>query len=108
MNKNSNLESLLRLVRSDVCLYLSTLVLFFAAAISLRAESPSYAGVYIAHQAISKAPSPDDHKAIRDALVQIKGMNTVLGTFSFTAGRDADYVPVVQVVKVGKFAVYGE
>jgi branched-chain amino acid transport system substrate-binding protein len=68
----------------------------------------AYAGVYIAHQAISKAASPNDHKAIRDALVQIKGMNTVLGTFSFTAGRDADYIPVVQVVKDGKFAVYGE
>jgi branched-chain amino acid transport system substrate-binding protein len=68
----------------------------------------AYAGVYIVHQAISKAASPDDHKAIRDALVQIKGMNTVLGTFSFTAGRDADYIPVVQVVKDGKFAVYGE
>jgi branched-chain amino acid transport system substrate-binding protein len=68
----------------------------------------AYAGVYIAYQAISKAPSPDDHKAIRDALAQIKGLNTVLGTFSFTAGRDADYVPVVQVVKDGKFVVYGE
>ncbi len=68
----------------------------------------AYAGVYIAYQAISKASSPDDHKSIRDALVQIKGMNTVLGTFSFTAGRDADYVPVVQVVKDGKFAVFGE
>jgi len=68
----------------------------------------AYAGVYIAYQAISKASSPDDHKSIRDALVQIKGMNTVLGAFSFTAGRDADYVPVVQVVKDGKFAVYGE
>ena len=68
----------------------------------------AYAGVYIAYQAISKAPSPDDHKAIRDALAQIKGMNTVLGTFSFTAGRDADDVPVVQVVKDGKFVVYGE
>ncbi len=68
----------------------------------------AYAGVYIAYQAISKAPSPDDHKAIRDALAQIKGMNTVLGTFSFTDGRDADYVPVVQVVKDGKFVVFGE
>jgi branched-chain amino acid transport system substrate-binding protein len=68
----------------------------------------AYAGVFIAHQAISKAPSPDDHKAIRDALVQIKGMDTVLGPFSFTAGRDADYVPVVQIVKDGKFAVFGE
>ncbi len=68
----------------------------------------AYAGVYIVYQAISKAPSPDDHKAIRDALAQIKGMDTVLGKFSFTAGRDADYVPVVQIVKDGKFVVFGE
>ena len=29
-------------------------------------------------------------------MAEIKGINTVLGTFSFTAGRDADYTPVVQ------------
>jgi branched-chain amino acid transport system substrate-binding protein len=68
----------------------------------------AYAGVYIAYQAISKAPSPDNRKAIRDALAEIKGVNTVLGTFSFTAGRDADYTPVVQMVKGGKFVVFGE
>jgi branched-chain amino acid transport system substrate-binding protein len=68
----------------------------------------AYAGVYIAYQAISKASSPDDHKSIRDALVKTKGINTVLGTFSFTEGRDADYVPVVQIVKNGKFVVFGE
>jgi branched-chain amino acid transport system substrate-binding protein len=68
----------------------------------------AYAGVYIAYQALSKAPAPDNHKAIRDALAQIKGMDTVLGKFSFTDGRDADYIPVVQVVKDGKFAIFGE
>ena len=35
-------------------------------------------------------------------------MDTVLGTFSFTAGRDADHLPVVQEVKGGKFVVFGE
>jgi len=68
----------------------------------------AYAGVYIAYQAISKAPAPDNRKAIRDALAGIKGINTVLGTFSFTEGRDADYTPVVQMVKGGKFTVFGE
>lgn len=68
----------------------------------------AYAGVYIAYQAISKAPAPDNYKAIRDALAATKGVNTVLGTFSFTEGRDADYIPVVQIVKGGKFTVFGE
>jgi branched-chain amino acid transport system substrate-binding protein len=68
----------------------------------------AYAGVYIAYEAIRKASSPDDRKAIRDALLGIKGVNTVLGTFSFTAGRDADYIPIVQMVTGGKFVVFGE
>ncbi len=68
----------------------------------------AYAGVYIAYQAIGKAPSPDNHMAIRDALAHIKDMDTVLGKFSFTNGRDADYIPVVQIVKDGKFTIFGE
>ncbi|MFH0730212.1 MAG: ABC transporter substrate-binding protein [Pseudomonadota bacterium] len=68
----------------------------------------AYAGIYIAHEAIKKAPAPDNRKAIRDALAGIKGLDTVIGTFSFTAGRDADCIPVVQIVKGGKFMVFGE
>lgn len=66
----------------------------------------AYAGVYIAHAAIKNAGSTTDHKAIRDALLQLNGLDTVLGKFSFTAGRDADHIPVVQVVKGGKFTVF--
>ncbi len=65
----------------------------------------AYAGVGIAYEAIKKAGAPDDRKAIRDALATIKDFDTVLGKFSFTEGRDADYLPVVQVVKEGKFAI---
>ncbi len=68
----------------------------------------AYAGVYLAYKAAKDATSPDDRKAIRDALAKIKDFETVLGQFSFTEGRDADHKPVVQVVKGGKFAVYGE
>jgi branched-chain amino acid transport system substrate-binding protein len=68
----------------------------------------AYAGVYIAYQAITKTSFADDRKGIRDALAQIKDLDTVLGKFSFTSGRDADYEPVVQVVKAGKFVVFGE
>lgn len=68
----------------------------------------AYAGVYIASDAIKKAGSPDDRKAIRDGLAGIKDFDTVLGKFSFTPGRDADHTPVVQVVKGGKFVVFGQ
>lgn len=70
----------------------------------------AYAGVYLTYEAMKKAGGGEaaDRKAIRDALAQIKDFDTVLGKFSFTPGRDADHQPVVQVVKGGKFAVYGE
>jgi branched-chain amino acid transport system substrate-binding protein len=68
----------------------------------------AYAGVYIAYEAIRKAGSPDNRKAIRDAMAQIRDFDTVLGKFSFTAVRDADHLPIVQQVKGGKFVVFGE
>ena len=39
----------------------------------------AYAGVYIAYEAIKKAGSATDHKAIRNALAEIKDLDTVLG-----------------------------
>lgn len=67
----------------------------------------AYAGVYIAYEAIKQAGTPEDRKAVRDALTKIKDFDCVLGKFSFTEGRDADHTPVVQVVKGGKFMVFG-
>ncbi|MGA7876132.1 MAG: ABC transporter substrate-binding protein [Desulfoferrobacter sp.] len=68
----------------------------------------AFAGVHIVYEAITKAGSVDNRKAIRDALTQIKDFNTVLGNFSFTQNREADHPPVVQIVKDGKFVVLGE
>lgn len=68
----------------------------------------AYAGVYILHEAMKRAGTTEDRKAIRDALAKIRDLDTVLGKFSFTEARDADHAPVVQVVKGGKFVVYGE
>ena len=67
----------------------------------------AFAGVHIAYQAAKAAGTADNRKAIRDAMVKIKGLDTLLGKFSFTEGRDADHSPVVQEVKGGKFAVFG-
>jgi branched-chain amino acid transport system substrate-binding protein len=67
----------------------------------------AYAGVQIAYQAAKNGGTADNRKSIRDAMVKIKGMDTLLGKFSFTEGRDADHSPVVQEVKGGKFAVFG-
>jgi branched-chain amino acid transport system substrate-binding protein len=68
----------------------------------------AYAGVHIAYDAIKKAGSTTDHKAIRKALTKIKDLDTVLGKFSFTSERDAGCTPVVQIVKGAKFTVLGE
>lgn len=68
----------------------------------------AFTGVQIAYDAIKKAGSTTDHKAIRDALTKVKDLDTVLGKYSFTSGRDAGYTPVVQIVKGGKFTVLGE
>lgn len=68
----------------------------------------AFAGVHIAYAAIQKAGSTTNHKAIRNALAKIKNVETVLGKFGFTKGRDADYTPVVQIVKNGKFTVLSE
>jgi branched-chain amino acid transport system substrate-binding protein len=67
----------------------------------------AYAGVYIAYQAAKASGGGADRKALRDALVKTKSLDTVLGRFSFTAGRDGDHVGIVQEVKGGKFVVLG-
>jgi branched-chain amino acid transport system substrate-binding protein len=64
----------------------------------------SYAGVYILGQAIKTAGSTE-HAAIRDGLAKVQGLDTVLGSFSFTPARDAKHTAVIQVVKDGKFQV---
>ena len=73
----------------------------------------SYAGFYILADAIKRTKitdfSPKNLKQnradVRDALKSTSNLPTVLGDFSFTAGRDANHPPVVQVVKNGKFDV---
>ena len=49
----------------------------------------AFAGVHIVYEAAKAAGTSDNRKAIRDALVKVKDIDTVLGKFSFTAGRDA-------------------
>lgn len=67
----------------------------------------AYAGVYIVYQAAKASGGGQDRKALRDALVKTKNLDTVLGRFSFTAGRDADHSIIVQEIKDGKFVVLG-
>ena len=67
----------------------------------------AYAGVQIVYQAAKASGGGADRKALRDALAKIKNIDTVLGRFSFTEGRDADHTIIVQEIKGGKFVVLG-
>ena len=70
----------------------------------------SYAAVYILAEAIANAQltgsMATDSTAIRDALTNIRDFDTVLGQFSFDTNGDADYAPIVLIVKDGKLEVF--
>jgi branched-chain amino acid transport system substrate-binding protein len=63
----------------------------------------AFAGVHIIYQAAKAGGT--DRKALRDAMLKIKNVDTVLGRFSFTEGRDANHSGIVQEIKGGKFVV---
>lgn len=60
----------------------------------------SYATAHILAAAINRAQSTDS-TAIRDALANIKDLDTVLGKFSFNANGDGVYDPKALIVKDG-------
>ena len=70
-----------------------------------RRSAQSYAALYILAEAIANARSTDAG-AIRDAMADIRGLDTVLGQFSFNADGDAVYDPIVLIVRDGKFEVF--
>lgn len=67
----------------------------------------SYAGVYLLAQAIEDAGSGEP-PAIRDALAELRDVETVLGTFSFTDARDADHEGVTQIIQDGEFRILAD
>jgi branched-chain amino acid transport system substrate-binding protein len=71
----------------------------------LAAEA--YAGVYILAAALQNAHTATDARAVRDALEQLSGVSTPLGSFAFTNARDAAYPATVQVVHRGQFQAFG-
>lgn len=64
----------------------------------------AYAGMTIIDAAV-RAGCSGERDAIRDGLKGIKDLDTVLGTFSINADRDAEHEAVVQVIKDGAFTV---
>jgi branched-chain amino acid transport system substrate-binding protein len=66
----------------------------------------AYAGLYIMAEAIKRAGANPTRDGVRKALSEIRGLPTALGNFSFTANRDADHPPVVQIVRDGQFELF--
>ncbi|MDE0467216.1 MAG: ABC transporter substrate-binding protein [Candidatus Poribacteria bacterium] len=65
----------------------------------------SYATLYILANAIANAKSTDS-TAIRDALAQTMDFPTILGNFSFDAGGEGVYDPIVLMVKDGALQLF--
>jgi branched-chain amino acid transport system substrate-binding protein len=62
----------------------------------------AYTGVYILATALQNAHTSSDPHALRDALEQVKDLDTPLGPFSFNDAREATYAATVQVVRLGR------
>ncbi|GAC1336971.1 MAG: ABC transporter substrate-binding protein [Myxococcales bacterium] len=83
----------------------------FLAAMKKRGASPdqfsaqAYTGAYILAEAIRQGGGKGGREQIAAGLAKVKDLETPLGKFSFTAGRDAQHDPSVQQVKDGKFQV---
>lgn len=65
----------------------------------------AYTGVLILAEAIKQAGGKSGRDDLAAGLAKVKDLDTPLGRFSFTAGRDAQHEPTVQTVKEGKFQI---
>ena len=65
----------------------------------------AYTGVLIIAEAIKQAGGKSGRDDIEAGLAKVKDLDTPLGKFSFTEGRDAKHEPSVQQVKDGKFQI---
>ena len=65
----------------------------------------SYAALHILAEAVANAQSTDP-AAIRDALANIKNLDTIFGKFSFNADGDAVYDVKVLIVKDGELVIF--
>ncbi|MDQ3811962.1 MAG: ABC transporter substrate-binding protein [Chloroflexota bacterium] len=66
----------------------------------------AYTGVYLMATALRDSGSPTDSRGLRDALARIRRLDTPLGAFSFTHDRQADYAPMVQIVRNGRLELF--
>src|SRR2546427_1215709 len=68
-------------------------------------SAQAYTGGIILAEAIKQAEGKTGREDIVAGLAKVKDLDTPLGKFSFTPGRDAQHEPSVQQVKDGKFQI---
>jgi branched-chain amino acid transport system substrate-binding protein len=68
-------------------------------------SAQAYTGVIILAEAIKQSGGKTGREDIEAGLGKVKDLDTPLGKFSFTPGRDAQHEPSVQQVKDGKFQI---
>src|SRR6266436_9983150 len=68
-------------------------------------SAQAYTGVIILAEAIRQSGGKTSREDIEAGLGKLKDLETPLGKFSFTPGRDAQHEPSVQQVKDGKFQI---
>jgi branched-chain amino acid transport system substrate-binding protein len=68
-------------------------------------SAQAYTGVLILAEAIKLSGGKTGREDIQAGLGKVKDLDTPLGKFSFTPGRDAQHEPSVQQVKDGKFQI---
>lgn len=67
----------------------------------------TYTALYVLAEAIKNAEN-NDANSIRDALADIRDLDTVMGKFSFDENGDAVYEPKVLIVRDGKLVLFEE
>ena len=65
----------------------------------------AYGALYVLAEAIANAGSAEP-TAIRNALANIKDLDTIFGRFSFNEVGDAVYDPIVLIVENGEFKIF--
>jgi branched-chain amino acid transport system substrate-binding protein len=65
----------------------------------------AYAGAQLLSESVRQA-KPPIRRNVRDALAKLGKVETVLGSFSFSAAREPRHTPAVLVVREGRFVPY--
>ena len=73
--------------------------------VPIQFAAQAYTSIYLIADAIKRS-APLTSEKLKDNLININNLPTVLGTFSFDSNRDPVHPPVVQELVNGEFILY--